>query len=140
MNKKVINIMLTLLIIITLAGIVTLVLIMNNKDEKTHADDEKNVEEMIETSFETEEMTTDLKDGNFIRIQFQIVTDNKETMKKLKKDFRLKNVMIKELSKKESSDFRAGLGEMESAIKEELNQLLDTGMVTDVYTTSKILQ
>ncbi|SET41542.1 flagellar FliL protein [Salinibacillus kushneri] len=139
MNKKVMNIMLILLIIITLAGVVTLVFIMNNKD-KTHADDEKSVEEMLESSFETEEMTTDLKDGNFVRIQFQIVADEEKTMEKLQKDFRLKNIMIKELSKKKSSDFREGLGEVETAIKEELNKLLDTGMVTDVYTTNKILQ
>ncbi|MRG85392.1 flagellar basal body-associated protein FliL [Salinibacillus xinjiangensis] len=139
MNKKVIKVMVTLLVIITIVGVGAIAVIMNNQ-EKTHADGERSIDDMLEDSFETEEITTDLKDGNFIRIKFRIVADEKETVEHLQKDFRLKNIIIKQLSQKAEKDFREGLTELEDHVKKEINKLLETGSVTDVYTTEKILQ
>ncbi|MBB6452916.1 flagellar FliL protein [Salirhabdus euzebyi] len=139
MNKKVLNVMLTLLVIITIAGVVAIIVIMNTKD-KTHAEGERSLEEMIKDSFETEEITTDLKDGNYVRIKFRIVTDDKDTKEALEKDFRIQNIIIKELSLKEENDLRSGLTDVENTIKQRLNELINEGEVTDVYTTGKVLQ
>ncbi|WP_102028224.1 flagellar basal body-associated protein FliL [Salirhabdus sp. Marseille-P4669] len=139
MNKKVIGVMITLLLVITTVGVTVLIFIMNN-DDKSSAEGEKTVEEMIEDSFETEQITTDLKDGNFVRIKFRLVTDNEDTKETLEQDFRLKNIIIKELSTKEEEDFRDGLTSLEESIKDKVNDLLNEGEVTDVYTTEKVLQ
>ena len=67
MNKAT-KAMITILFIILVAGIATLLFILNEKNE-THAYGDKTIEEMVEVSFETEPITTDLKDGNYVRVQ-----------------------------------------------------------------------
>jgi flagellar protein FliL len=140
MNAKVMNIMLTLLILITIAGIIIVIFLMNDRENTSLAEEERTVEDLLEDSFETEEIITDLKDGNYVKIQFRIVTDSEDTVKILKDDFRVRNIIIKELSVKEEEDIRSGLTALENSIKDKLNEMLKKGEVTDVYTTDKVLQ
>src|SRR5699024_1480679 len=103
--------------------------------------DTRTIEDMVEYSHETPEITTDLDDGSFVRIQLQIVTDSKEAKEEIsKRDFQLKNISIKELATMDEDDFKEGLGELEEALKLKLNELMTDGTVTDVYTINKILQ
>jgi flagellar protein FliL len=138
MNRKAINIMIVILVCVSIAGGVVLYLMLGDEN-KSHAG-ERSIEDMIEDSFETEAVTTDLKDGNYVKIKFRIVTDNEETKQTLQKDFRLQNIIIKELATKEEKDLKTGLSELEKAMKKKLNELVVEGEVTDVYTTEKVLQ
>jgi flagellar protein FliL len=139
MNRKAINIMIVILVCVSIAGGIVLYLMLGD-DTKTHADGERSIEDMIEDSFETEAVTTDLKDGSYVKIKFRIVTSNEETKQTLQKDFRLQNIIIKELATKEEKDLKTGLAELEASIKKKLNELVVEGEVTDVYTTEKVLQ
>lgn len=140
MNRKAIKIMLSILISLVILGIIALVIVLNIKSD-SNADGTRDIDEIIESSFETEEITTDLKDDRFVRIQFRIVTDSNKAKKELqKRDFQLKNILIKELSQMEEEDFKTGITNLENAIKLKLNQLMNDGKVTEVYTIRKVIQ
>lgn len=125
------------LVIISIVGIVALILVLN-----TGGDDKKpTIDEQVENSIDTDEITTDLNDGGFVRIQFKIVTDSKEAKEELeKRSFQLNNIVIKELSKKDQEQFKTGIGNLESTLQTRLNEVMTEGKVTDVYTTQKVLQ
>ena len=138
MNQKVFKTMIGVLIVITVVGAGTLVflLTMQGKGE----DGQPSIDEIVENSLETEEITTDLKDEGFVRIQFRIVTNSKDAKEELqKRDFQLKNILIKELSNMNQQDL-SEVDNLENMLKTRLNELMMEGKVTDVYTTNKVLQ
>ncbi|MFS0751838.1 flagellar basal body-associated protein FliL [Oceanobacillus sp. 1P07AA] len=138
--SKLMKTMITSLVIL-LAGAITALVIVINISTPEKVSGEQSIDDMVEYSFESPEVTTDLEDGAFVRVQFQIITDSGDAKKELeKRDFQLKNILIKELAKKNKEDFQAGLGDIEEALKKELNNLMTEGNVTEVYTISKILQ
>lgn len=99
------------------------------------------IDEMVKYSYETPEITTDLQDGSFVRIQFQIVTDGKKAKEEIaKRDFQLKNILIKELSLLTEEEFTTDLDSLEKTVRVKLNELMTEGEIVDVYTISKILQ
>lgn len=109
--------------------------------DSTHADGEQTIDQMNEYSYDTPEITTDLKDGRFVRIEFRIIMDGKAGMKEIeKREFQVKNLLIKEISLMKEEDFSSGLSDLESVLMEELNEVMKDGKVTNVYTTNKILQ
>ena len=138
--SKLVKTMVTSLIILVSIGIgaVVVVFYVNNDTDKGKA---QSIDEIVEYSYETPEITTDLQDGTFVRIQFQVLTDGKNAKKEVvKREFQLKNILIKELAKMNEDDFKAGLGELEGDIQSKLNEVMTEGNITDVYTTNKILQ
>jgi|SRR5690625_2012465 len=99
------------------------------------------IDDLVKYSYETPEITTDLQDGSFVRIQFQIITDGKKAKNEIsKRDFQLKNILIKELTILSEDEFKNDLDKLESIVLEKLNELMTEGKVLDVYTISKILQ
>lgn len=132
--------MLTSLTVILIIGISAFVVVQYvNSDEQSGKT--SSIDKMEEYSYETPEITTDLKDGSFVRIQFQIITDGKDAKKEIeKRDFQLKNILIKELATLEEKDFQSELDDLEKHVKTKLNEVMTTGKITDVYTISKILQ
>lgn len=132
--------MLTSLTVILIIGISAFVVVQYvNSDEQSGKT--SSIDKMEEYSYETPEITTDLKDGSFVRIQFQIITDGKDAKKEIeKRDFQIKNILIKELATLEEKDFQSGLDDLEKHVKTKLNEVMTTGKITDVYTISKILQ
>lgn len=116
-----------------LGGIITYVVITNMEADP--------VEDLVKYSYETSEITTDLQDGGFVRIQFQIVTDGKKARNEISnRDFQLKNILIKELTNLTEEEFTTGLDEIEEIVENKLNELMIEGKIVDVYTISKILQ
>lgn len=131
--------LISLLAIILIGGITTAIVLyfVNDKAEGQ----EKSIDDIIEYSYATPEITTDLNDGSFVRIQFQVITDSKEAKEEIeKRDFQVKNVLIKELAKLESEEFKTGLSSLEEKVITELNEVMTEGKITDVYTIQKILQ
>ncbi|WP_237458253.1 flagellar basal body-associated protein FliL [Pontibacillus yanchengensis] len=140
MSSRLFKSMVTALVVITIVGVVALILVLNTSGQEDSSA-EPTIDEIIENSFETEEITTDLKNDRFVRIQFRIVTNGKDAKQELqKRDFQLKNILIKELSKMEESEFQSGVANLESMLKLRLNELLAEGNVTEVYTIEKVLQ
>lgn len=99
------------------------------------------IDEMNQNAFETSEITTDLRDGHFVRIQFKIITDDKKSFNELeKREFQINNIIIKELAIMEVNDFQEGISEMEDTLQEKLNAIMEDGRIVEVYTINKILQ
>lgn len=101
----------------------------------------RSIDDINQYSYETPEITTDLQDGRFVRIQFRIVTDGKKAVQEVeKRDFQIKNIIIKSISEMNEEDFTTGLTEVEELLQTNLNEVMTEGTITDVYTISKILQ
>lgn len=138
MSKRMRTIVSSLAIVII--GSAIAIVVMLNMDDDQHAN-AQSIDEVVKYSYETPEITTDLEDGSFVRIQFQIVTNGKKAREEIsKRDFQLKNILIKELATMDEEVFTTGLEELEDRLIERLNELMTTGNVTDVYTIHKILQ
>ncbi|MBN6204950.1 hypothetical protein JYK21_00680 [Ralstonia pickettii] len=138
--SKPVKIMVTsfaILLIASIAAIVVLLNVVNADDEEK----ELTIEEVVKYSYQTPEITTDLEDGTYVRIQFQVITDGKAAFEEVsQRDFQLVNILIKELAVMNEEDFKSGLGELEQVIKTKLNEVMTEGQITDVYTINKILQ
>lgn len=137
--SKLLKITMTSMAILLIAAIALLIVILNVES----ADEEKEltIDEIVEYSYRTPEVTTDLQDGTFVRIQFQVLTDGKDAHEEVsKRDFQLVNILIKEMAVMNEADFKEGLTGLEATIKDRLNEVMTEGTVTDVYTVSKILQ
>ncbi|MGV3240632.1 flagellar basal body-associated protein FliL [Streptococcus hyovaginalis] len=109
-NKKVIIIMFVLFLVITRAGAGVFIYIWKfTGEQKTN---EPSIDEILESSVDIEEMTTNLASNNFIRISFKIQTDSKEAKEELeKRDFQVKNIIIQELSEKKSEELKGKNGQ-----------------------------
>lgn len=137
--RKLVKVMLTSLAILLACGIAGFIVVLNMKDEPKEGD--ASIDDVVAYSYETPEMTTDLEDGSFVRIQFQMLTDGKAAQKEIsKRDFQIKNIIIKELAEMDEADFKSGLTDLEKMIRDKTNEVMTAGKVTDVYTISKILQ
>ena len=140
-NNKVIIIMLVLLLVITLAGAGAIIYIWKfTGDQK---EKEPSIEEILESSVDIEEITTNLASDNFIRISFKIQTDSKKAKEELeKRDFQVKNIIIQELSEKNTEDLKGKNGqiELESDLKDKINELMQEGKVVQVYIVNSLLQ
>lgn len=132
--------MVTSLAIIIVCASIAFVVIWNVKGEDTKGQ-AQSIDDIVEYSYQTPEITTDLKDGSFVRIQFQVLTDGNDAKDEIsKRDFQLKNILIKELAKLTEEDFKTGLTNLENIVKDKLNEVMTEGKITDVYTINKILQ
>lgn len=132
--------MVILLIVLLLGGTTGTIIVMNltGKDDNTA---KASIDDILEYSYETSEITTDLSDGSFVKIQFQVITDSKSARKEIeKREFQIKNILIKELAPMNQESFKKGLSDIEDRVKNKLNEVMIDGKVTDVYTINKILQ
>ncbi|MGJ9458866.1 flagellar basal body-associated protein FliL [Oceanobacillus sp. CF4.6] len=138
--SRLVKTMITSLVILLIGAIAALVVVLNVTGQSEEGDTQT-IDDIVEYSYESPEITTDLEDGTFVRIQFQIVTDGKKAKEEIaKRDFQLKNILIKELATKTEEDFKSGLAELEQVVLTKLNELMTEGQITEVYTINKILQ
>ncbi|PSL51198.1 flagellar FliL protein [Salsuginibacillus halophilus] len=141
-KNRLVTIMLIIIIALTLIGVVTLVLI-NQFAGGSSPDGEPTIDEIIEQSWETEEITTNLDGNEFIRARFRIHVDSTDAREELEqRDFQVNNVIIRELADKSPQELTSGEGidELESQVRLRLNELLDEGSVIRVYTTERMIQ
>lgn len=139
--SKLVKVMVTSLVVLLIAAIAGLVVVLNINVAGAGEDKELTIEELVEYSYQTPEVTTDLEDGSFVRIQFQILTNGKDAHEEVsQRDFQLVNILIKELATMNEENFKTGLDELEEIVKEKLNGVMTEGEIIDVYTINKILQ
>lgn len=100
-------------------------------------------DEIVENSVEIPEITTNLLNGDYIRISFTIQTDGKKAKEELeKRNFQVENVIIKKLSGLEAKDLEGTEGKvkLEKDLKESLSDFMEEGKIIQVYITSTIIQ
>lgn len=137
MNRKLFTILITLLVIITLAGAATLYFLL----KEDNADGELPIDKALEYSYTTEEIKTDLKDNSYVLIQFQFFTDNKKAREEIvQREFQVKNEFIKQSIHLTEDDFQSNLNEIESSMQEAMNQEMKNGEILDVFIVNKVIQ
>lgn len=138
-NNKLLMIMVVLLVAIALVGAVAVTILLKT----SHEEKEPSIEEVLKTSVDIEEVTTNLASDDFIRISFKIQTDSKKAKEELeKRDFQVKNIIIQELSEKKPEELQGKEGKLklEETLKENINSLMQEGKVVKVYITQSLLQ
>jgi len=140
-NNKPAIIMLILLIIITLAGAALVVFV--KQGDQVSAQKEPSIDDILEASVDIQQITTNLKNDNFIRVSFKIQTDGKKAKKELeKREFQVKNIIIQELSEMNPEDIqgREGQTQLQEMLKNKINEYMQTGKIVQVYITESLLQ
>lgn len=140
-KNKLLTIMLIILVSITLVGVVALLIVMQLN--KTEEDKEPNIDQILESSVDIPEITTNLAANKFIRISLKVQTDSVKAAEELtKRDFQVKNIVITELSEMTPAELegKEGKAMFESALKTKIGELMDDGEIQQVYITSYIIQ
>ncbi|TSB46418.1 flagellar basal body-associated protein FliL [Alkalicoccobacillus porphyridii] len=110
---------------------------------ETDSSAEPSIDEIIERSYDTEEMTTNLLNGGFVRSKYKIQLDSKEALHELeKRDFQVTNIVLTTLSGKEAKELAGpeGKTQLEEELKEQINTLMQEGSVQKVYMTEWVVQ
>ncbi len=142
-NNKLLTIMMIMLAVITTAGIIVIVLLLNGNGKEEEVDS-PTIDEIVESSVEVEEITTNLADGeSFIKISFMIETDGKKGKEELeKRNFQVKNIILSELSElnQEQLQGKQGKENLQETLKMKINDIMEEGTINKVYITSAIIQ
>lgn len=141
-KNKLVNIMLIILIALTLIGGITLV-VYNQFIKEVDPNREPTIDEIIELSVDMNEITTNLLTNDFVRVTFKFQVDNDKAKKELeKREFQVKNIIIRELSGMRSSNFTGseGIEKLEDVLQIKINEYMQDGKVVNVYTIGFVLQ
>ncbi|MCP1490655.1 flagellar FliL protein [Peribacillus frigoritolerans] len=142
MKKNLLAIMLIILVAITLVGVIAVVVVTKLSDP-TSAEDKPSIDEIVQSSVEVPEITTNLAGNDYIKISFMVQTENKKAKEELeKRNFQVKNIIITELSEMKAEDLtgKKGKEKLQEALKTRMNELMEEGKVEKIYITSSILQ
>lgn len=143
MKNKLLTVTLIVLVTITLVAVVVLALIWQmNKDDKD-SNGEASIDEIVESTVEIPEITTNLAGRQFVRISLNIQTDSEAAAEELEKRiFQVNNIVIHELSEvtREELEGKAGKQALESTIQSLINPLMQEGEIERVYIVSYIIQ
>ncbi len=134
--------MLIILAALTLLGVIVFVLFNQFLDSPKEGQ-EPTIDEIINLSFDTDEITTNLQSNDFIRATFRIQVDSRSALSEIqKRDFQINNILLRSLSNKRSSELAGneGIVDFENSIRDEINALMQEGEVVQVYTTSWVIQ
>ncbi len=130
-----------ILVAIALVGIIAAILLW--QIDKSQKDVEPTIDDIIASSVEIPEITTNLANNQFIRLSLTIQTDNPKAAEELsKREFQVKNIVIQELSEITEQDFqgKAGKQMFEESIRSLVDPLMQTGDIERVYIVSYIIQ
>ncbi|MFJ7507972.1 flagellar basal body-associated protein FliL [Peribacillus simplex] len=142
MKKNLMTIMLIILAAITLVGVIAVVVVTKLSDP-TSAEDKPSIDEIVKSSVEIPEITTNLAGNDYIKISFMVQTENKKAKEELeKRNFQVENIIITELSEMKAEELtgKKGKEKLQEVLKTRLNELMEEGKVEKVYITSSILQ
>ncbi|AZB42947.1 flagellar basal body-associated protein FliL [Bacillus sp. FJAT-42376] len=141
MNKKLLSIMFIIITSITLIGVAALAVMTNFFEKDTSG--APTIDEVVESSVDVPELTTNLAGGSIVRISLKLETDSKKAKTELeKREFQVKDVVISELSNMKADQLAGTKGkeQLKKTVMEGINKLMQEGKVEKVYTTSFILQ
>lgn len=137
---------LNVIIIMAISAIVLLGVIwfgLTQLTKKEEAPRGLSADEILETSVETEMITTNLGSGGYIQLRFRIQASSEEAVEELtQRNFQTRNIVLRltaSMTEKEAKSAE-GMIRFEEEMKNQLNELLQNGTVIRVYTTDKIIQ
>lgn len=142
-KNRLVTIMLIILIALTLIGGLTLFLYTQFFQPPEDPNAAPTIEEVIERSVETEEITTNLASNQIIRGKFVIEADSVDARNELElRAFQIENIIISKLADLTAQDFRGseGIAALEASIASEINLIMQEGVVSRVYMQQKIIQ
>ncbi|WP_285766602.1 flagellar basal body-associated protein FliL [Peribacillus sp. SI8-4] len=142
MKKNLLTIILIILVAITLVGVIAVV-VVTKLSEPTSAEAKPSIDEIVKSSVEIPEITTNLDGNDYIKISFMVQTENKKAKEELeKRSFQMKNIIITELSEMKAEELtgKKGKEKLQNLLKARMNELMEEGKVEKVYITSSILQ
>lgn len=144
-KNKTMNVMIIILVTILLLGVVGVVVVkkLGANDAENTSTLEPSIDEILVSSIDVPELTTNLMDNKFVRISLKIQTNSEDAAAELtKRDFQTKNIVIQTLSEMSSADLEGKTGKIDfqNTIKVQLNELMQQGEVQKVYITSYIIQ
>lgn len=134
--------MLIILISLTLLGVIALILVNILNSTSSQSNREPSIEEVVKLSFDTPEITTNLLSNDFARMRFRIQVDNKKALAEIqKRDFQIENIIIRELAGMKSTDLQSaeGIEQLETRLKMKINELMQEGIVIQVYTRERVI-
>ncbi|CAN2252290.1 flagellar basal-body (stator) associated protein [Bacillus subtilis] len=140
MKKKLMIILLIILIIIGALGAAAY-FVLGGKSEKSEA--KKSIDEIVASSVDVEEITTNLKSDNIIRLAIKLETDSDKSKEELeKRDFQVKDAVISLLADTNAGEIEGDKGKetFKKELKDKINSYLQEGKVEKVYITSFNLQ
>lgn len=130
-----------ILVSITLVSVIAVILLWQLG--KAEGSEEPTIDDIIESSVEIPEITTNLANNQFIRLSLTIQTDDRKAAEELsKREFQVQNIVIQELSEITEQDLqgKAGKQMFEESIRSLVNPLMQTGKIEQVYIVSYIIQ
>ncbi|MBY4603912.1 MULTISPECIES: flagellar basal body-associated protein FliL [Bacillus] len=140
MKKKLMIILLIILIVIGGLGAAAY-FVLGGKSEKSEA--KKSIDEIVASSVDVEEITTNLKSDNIIRLAIKLETDSDKSKEELeKRDFQVKDAVISLLADTNANEIEGDKGKeaFKKELKDKINSYLQEGKVEKVYITSFNLQ
>jgi flagellar protein FliL len=141
-SNKILMIILIILVTFTLlGGIFYIVYTEFNKNGA--GDSEPTIDEILVASVDVPEITTNLADKRYVKIQLKIQTNSEDAGVELaKRDFQVKNLIIHELSEMTQEDLEGKQGKqnLQQTLKSQINELMKDGEIQQVYITSYIIQ
>ncbi|WP_147535393.1 flagellar basal body-associated FliL family protein [Bacillus marasmi] len=126
---------------IVLLGVIWFGLTQFTKKEETPKG--LSADEILETSVETEMITTNLGSGGYIQLRFRIQVSSKDAVEELtQREFQIRNIVLSQAASMTEKEAKSaeGMIKFEEEMKNQLNELLQSGTVLRVYTTDKIIQ
>jgi flagellar protein FliL len=140
-SNKLLMIILIILVTITLVGGIFYIVYSQSNAETEISD--PTIDEILVASVDVPEITTNLSDKRYVKIQFKIQTNSEEAAQELaKRDFQVKNLIIQELSEMTQEDLKGKQGKLslQQTLKTQINELMQEGEIQQVYITSYIIQ
>ena len=142
-NNKLLLVTLIILVTITLVSGILYVLYTQFNKGAENDQEAPTIDEILVASVDIPEITTNLADKRYVKMQLKIQTSGEEAATELaKRDFQVKNLIIQELSEMSQEDLggKDGKQAFQRTIKSQINELMDKGEVQQVYFTSYIIQ
>lgn len=148
-KNKLVNMSIIILIGITLLGIVVIVLWNSTFIGFTTAEQSVieprtlSANETVELSVETEPITTNLYNRDYVVVQFSILLDNKRAKEELeKRNPEVKAIIISTLASLTPEDLQGGegLNHLEALLMNRFNEILHEGKAIRVLTTDFKIQ
>lgn len=131
--------MVVILLTIVIIGLIAVIVYFQlDKDS-----DGQLINDVVASSWETKEITTNTSDNQFVRIQFQIQLDSKKAREEIeKRDFQVYDIIYHSLSDMKAEDFlsQEQFTQFEQSLINEINKILEDGQAIKIYTIQKIIQ
>lgn len=142
-KSKGLNIIFILMIVMIIGTVIAYFALSGYAQSRTDARNPSIDEINNDLTVSTGEITTNIQGDHFIKVDFNIQVSNKQARDELqKRSFQMKNAVIYVVSDLTANSIQnqQGIAGLENQIKTRINEFLQSGTVTHVYTTEKIVQ